>query len=132
MEFAYPIPDPPLDRSGELLAGGLSGPRGFVKGFIDAIVAWDDRWFVIDYKSDVLDDDPRALKAHVDEHYRVQAELYALAAAKMLGLAGEQDRQARFGGLLYWFVRPGRIVHVEPTWADLEAFAASLARREYT
>jgi hypothetical protein len=73
VEFAYPIPDPPLDRSGELLAGGLSGPRGFVKGFIDAIVAWDDRWFVIDYKSDVLDDDPRALKAHVDEHYRVQA-----------------------------------------------------------
>ena len=132
VEFAYPIPDPPLDRSGELLAGGLSGPRGFVKGFIDAIVAWDDRWFVIDYKSDVLDDDPRALKAHVDEHYRVQAELYALAAAKMLGLAGEQDRKARFGGLLYWFVRPGRIVHVEPSWDDLEAFAASLARREYT
>jgi hypothetical protein len=29
-------------------------------------------------------------------------------------------------------VRPGRIVHVEPTWADLEAFAASLARREYS
>ena len=88
------------------------------------------QWF--DYKSDVLDDDPRALKAHVDEHYRVQAELYALAAAKMLGLAGEQDRKARFGGLLYWFVRPGRIVHVEPSWDDLEAFAASLARREYT
>jgi hypothetical protein len=37
----------------------------------------------------------------------VQAELYALAAAKMLGLTGEQDR-ARFGGLLYWFVRPGQ------------------------
>ncbi|MEZ4399735.1 MAG: UvrD-helicase domain-containing protein [Kofleriaceae bacterium] len=124
VEFVYPIPDPPL-------AAGPRGPRGFVKGFIDAIVAWDQRWYVLDYKSDVVDDDPAALAHHVDEHYALQAELYALAAARMLGLRDAADTAARFGGLLYWFVRPGRIVHRVPTWADLEHYAAALGRREY-
>ena len=129
VEFAYPIPDPPLDRSGDL---GMTGPRGFVKGFIDAIVAWDRRWFVVDYKSDVLDGDDAALRAHVQEHYGIQAELYGLAASKMLGLDGPGPLRARFGGLLYWFMRPGKIVHLAPTWDDLIESAASLARREYT
>ena len=102
-----------------------------MKGFIDAIVAWDDRWFVVDYKSDSLDGEDGALRAHVREHYGIQAELYALAAAKMLGLRDGGDLRARFGGLLYWFMRPGKIVHVAPSWDDLEAFAASLARRDY-
>jgi len=40
VEFAYPIP------------GG--GQRGLVRGFIDALVAWDDDLWVLDYKSDQL------------------------------------------------------------------------------
>ena len=133
VEFAYPIPDAPMDRSGdELLAtAALAGPRGFIKGFIDAIVAWDDRWWVIDYKSDVLEHDPAAMEKHVEEQYRVQYELYAVAVARMLGLRGEEDRRRRFGGLLYWFLRPGHVVRREVRWADLERFTAALAAREY-
>jgi hypothetical protein len=68
--------------------------------------------WVIDYKSDVLTTIPRALMdRHVDEHYRLQYELYAVAVARMLGLTGEEDRRRRFGGLLYWFLRPGHVVH---------------------
>lgn len=133
VEFAYPIPDAPMDRSGDdlMASAGVAGPRGFIKGFIDAIVAWDDRWWVVDYKSDVLDDDPAAMDRHVDEHYRVQYELYAVAVARMRGIAGEADRQAKFGGLLYWFLRPGHIVRRDVRWADLERFTAALAAREY-
>lgn len=122
VEFVYPIPEPPL---------ASLGGRGFVKGFIDAIVAWDDRWFVIDYKSDVLDDDAAVIERHVDEHYALQAELYALAARHMLGLRDGGDLAARFGGLLYWFLRPNRIVHRAPSWADLGRYAGALAEREY-
>jgi exodeoxyribonuclease V beta subunit len=45
VEFVYPIPDAPLADSGEYLTARAdrAGPRGFIKGFIDAIVAWDDR-----------------------------------------------------------------------------------------
>jgi len=133
VEFVYPIPDAPLDRSGDDMTamGALAGPRGFIKGFIDAIVAWDDRWWVVDYKSDVLDRDPAAMEQHVEEHYRVQYELYAVAVARMLGLAGEADRRRRFGGLLYWFLRPGHIVHREVRWEDLERYQAALAARSY-
>src|SRR5690606_29610127 len=41
VEFAYPIP-------------GAVPARGLVKGFIDALVAWNDELWVLDYKSDLL------------------------------------------------------------------------------
>ena len=133
VEFAYPIPDPPLDRSGDefLTTAALAGPRGFIKGFIDAIVAWDDRWWVVDYKSDVLDHDPAAMEKHVEEHYRLQYELYAVAVARMRGITSERDRAQKFGGLLYWFLRPGHIVRKDVRWADLERYQAALAARDY-
>lgn len=133
VEFAFPIPDPGLDRSGDELtaAGALAGPRGFIKGYIDALVAWDERLWVVDYKSDVLDDDPAAMDRHVDEHYRIQVELYALAAARMLGVTDEASRRRRFGGLLYWFLRPGAIVQRVVRWDELERIGAALAAREY-
>jgi exodeoxyribonuclease V beta subunit len=110
----------------------LSGGRGFVKGFIDLIVAWDDRWWVVDYKSDVIDVSAEAAREHVDEHYTVQAELYALACARMLGLRDAADHAARFGGLLYWFLRSRRVVRLSPTAADLAVYEARLAGREFT
>jgi ATP-dependent exoDNAse (exonuclease V) beta subunit len=102
-----------------------------VKGFIDLIVTWpgDDRWYVVDYKSDMIDVSGDAPRAQVDAHYLVQAELYALACARMLGLEGAADHEARFGGLLYWFLRSRRVVHLAPTAADLERYRANLAGR---
>ncbi|HVV83548.1 MAG TPA: UvrD-helicase domain-containing protein [Kofleriaceae bacterium] len=122
VEFVYPIPDAagaPPERRG----------RGFVKGFIDAVARWDgdDRWFVIDYKSDVIDLSEEAAAAHVDEHYRVQARLYSLALASMMKLRDARDHERRFGGLLYWFLRYQRIVHLTPSWSDLQAYRAELA-----
>lgn len=121
VEFVYPVPN----------AGGGPSGRGFVKGFIDLIVTWPDdgRWYVVDYKSDVIDVSSDAAKAQVDAHYLVQAELYALACARMLGLRDAADHEARFGGLLYWFLRSRRVVHLAPTAADLERYRANLAGR---
>jgi exodeoxyribonuclease V beta subunit len=118
VEFAYPLPDHPDPQRPRA--------RGFVKGFIDLIVAWDDRWWVVDYKSDVIDVSAEAAREHVDEHYQVQAELYALACARMLG-----GRIEQFGGLLYWFLRSRRIVPLVPTAADLATYQARLAGRDF-
>lgn len=87
LEFTYPVP-------------GTSPPRALVKGFIDALIAYDDELWVLDYKSDLLrgTDLAAAAKRQVDEHYMVQARLYALAADRMRG-------GRRFAGLLYTFVR---------------------------
>ena len=78
-----------------------------MKGFIDALVAWDDQLWVLDYKSDCLagDDLAHAAKDRAHEHYAVQARLYAIAADRMRG-----TRQ--FAGLLFAFVRYGIVVPI--------------------
>jgi exodeoxyribonuclease V beta subunit len=126
VEFGYPIP---AATTAEL-------PRGLVKGFIDALVAWDDELWVLDYKSDLLTgDDLAALAQHrVRERYAVQARLYAIAADRLRG-------QRRLAGLLFAFIRHDLVVPVRitdgalATWSDWlvrigAAGAASVVRPE--
>jgi exodeoxyribonuclease V beta subunit len=110
-EFTYPVP-------------GAMPPRALVKGFIDALVAYDDELWVLDYKSDLLrgTDLGAAAKRQVEEHYMVQARLYALAAERMRG-------RRRFAGLLYTFVRYGLTVPLrieETTLGDWTNWLATL------
>jgi len=92
IDFAYPLPGPP--------------GRGLVRGVIDLLVRWDDRLWIVDYKTDrlPLPATRKAAVARVAEHYQIQARLYGLAGAR---LAGETSR---LGGLLYWFVRDQIVV----------------------
>jgi exodeoxyribonuclease V beta subunit len=109
VEFTFPLP----------------GERGFAKGFIDLLVAWDDRVWIVDYKSNVLDELGRgAAEAEVERSYGWQTKLYAIAAQRMIG---ERDFGARFGGLLFWFVRPQLIVPRRPTSAEVTRWHAELA-----
>jgi ATP-dependent exoDNAse (exonuclease V) beta subunit len=101
VEFAYPIPGAP--------------GRGLVKGFIDALVAYGDDVWVLDYKSDRLAN-PAQAKGHALEHYGVQARLYALAASKLRG-----SRTLR--GVLFAFVRHGVTVAVPVDEATLAGYA---------
>jgi exodeoxyribonuclease V beta subunit len=100
VEFGYPLP---------ALPGADAGPsRGLVKGYIDALVAWnDDELWVLDYKSDLLtgDDLRAAAQRRVRERYAVQARLYAIAADRMRGAR-------RLAGLLFMFVRHDLVVPV--------------------
>jgi ATP-dependent exoDNAse (exonuclease V) beta subunit len=100
-EFAYPLP---------------GTQPGLVRGFIDALVAWDDELWVLDYKSDLLVGDDLAAEARtrVTEQYTIQARLYAIAADRMRG-------HRRLGGLLYQFLRHDLVVAIR---ADDEAIAA--------
>jgi len=112
VEFAYPLP----------------AARGLVKGYIDALVAWDDELWVLDYKSDVLGENRlAAATARVREHYGIQARLYALAADRMRG-------GRRLAGLLFAFVRYGIVVPVRIDDTMLATWSSWLgdlsARRE--
>ena len=112
VEFGFPIPGAPG-----------AAPRGIVKGFIDALVAWDDELWVLDYKSDLLagDDLAAAAQRHVRERYAVQARLYAIAADRLRGAR-------RLAGLLFVFVRHGVVVPVPVTDDTVAAWADWLAR----
>lgn len=107
VEFAYPIP-------------GAAG-RGLVKGFIDALVAYGDDLWVLDYKSDRLAHPERA-RDHALDHYAVQLRLYALAADRLRG-------PRRLRGMVFAFVRHGVTVAFEVDDAALAGYRAWLEAR---
>ena len=56
----------------------------------------------------------------------MQAQLYTLAALRLLGITDAEDFEQRFGGVLYCFLRgmdpalPGRGVHFHrPSWDEV-------------
>ncbi len=110
VEFAYPLPAP---------------GRGLVRGYIDALVRWNDALWVIDYKTDVLAD-PKAAREHVYKHYLMQARLYAVAAERV-------DGGAPLAGLIFAFVRYGLAVAIrieDALLADRHAELASISTVE--
>jgi len=122
VEFGYPIPAIPASPALPAV-GAAAPPRGLVKGFIDALVAWDDDLWVLDYKSDLLVGDDLAALAQerVRERYAVQARLYAIAADRLRG-------RRRLAGLLFAFVRHDLVVPVRVTDDTLAAWTGWLAR----
>jgi exodeoxyribonuclease V beta subunit len=122
MEFLYPL-------SG-------SGSRTFIKGFIDLVFEHDGRVFVADWKSDLLPGySAGELAAHVEENYRLQAELYTLAMMKHLGIASRAGHEERFGGVVYAFLRAmersgdgtAGICSFRPSYEEALGFEASLS-----
>jgi len=116
VEFGFPIPAIPA------IPARARPPRGLVKGFIDALVAWDSDLWVLDYKSDLLvgDDLAAAAQRRVREHYAVQARLYAIAADRVRG-------SRRLAGLLFAFVRHDVVVPVRITDATIAGWTDWLA-----
>jgi exodeoxyribonuclease V beta subunit len=115
MEFLYPLPEPghpPLDGApapGGNDAGELKPvqvERGFVQGFVDYLFVHEGRAYLADWKSDLLADYAwDELEAHVGLSYARQEQLYSLALCRLLGVRGAADYEARFGGVLYCFLR---------------------------
>ncbi|HEV7554998.1 MAG TPA: 3'-5' exonuclease, partial [Kofleriaceae bacterium] len=95
VEFSYPIPAIP------------GATRGLVRGYIDALIAWDDELWVLDYKSDLLAGEHLvdAARRRVRERYAVQMRLYAIAADRMRGAR-------RLAGLVFAFVRHDIVVPI--------------------
>jgi len=166
MEFAFPIALGDARRrplTPERLAGALArhaagdsarayaervarlpfrSLAGYLRGFIDLVFRHDERWYVVDYKSNDLGGRaayyaPRALAAAMLQHdYVLQAHLYAVALHRYLAqrVAG-YDYERHFGGVYYLFVRgmhPSRgastgVVFDRPSAALLRELDALLA-----
>jgi exodeoxyribonuclease V beta subunit len=135
LEFTYPIPE----NAHLTLPPGtpLEVERGFIRGFIDFVFEHEGRTYLLDWKSDTLAEyGAEAMKARIDESYRLQLEVYTLALARMLGLSNADDHAERFGGVLYVFLRGvgdgERGIHFErPSWDDVKAFEANLVAFDY-
>ena len=112
----------------------LRGKSSLVIGFTDVVFEKDGRAYFLDWKTDLLPDySSAALGEHVDQSYRLQVKLYSLALFRLLGSTTPEETAARFGGVLYVFMRglgPGGLGQwfLRPTHEDLLAWASELER----
>ncbi len=123
MEFYFPV-QPFMGRdifeaAGEPEAArnvfpppGMKTSGGHLKGYIDLVFEWEDRFYIIDWKSNHLDDDegaysPAALAGVMArEHYLLQYHLYSVALHRYLWLRRSgYSYEKNFGGIYYLFLR---------------------------
>jgi exodeoxyribonuclease V beta subunit len=86
--------------------------EGYLKGYIDMVYVHDQRWYVVDYKTNHLGDDvsdygrDQLQQAMAHGHYYLQSHLYALALHRHLTrtLLGYEFKR-HFGGIQYLFIK---------------------------
>lgn len=113
--------------------------KNYLNGFIDLVFRRDDRFYIIDWKSDSISEKFTsyckydALKKHVDECYSIQRVLYSYILIKWLKTVYKKDETETdifnnyFGGIYYVFIKGtesgtsnGIYAHNWETFKDLE------------
>ena len=114
MKFYFPLPDSKnpftllgTEESQKLWNGeGWRGKSGFLNGSIDLVFEWKNRVYLLDWKSNLLENYSKEKLAEVvRDHYLMQLQIYLLATVRWLRLFDEEAYNQRFGGILYIFLR---------------------------
>lgn len=86
--------------------------HGMLQGFIDLVFVWQERYYLLDYKSNWLGEtieayQPAALATALCHHrYDLQYQLYTLALHRYLGYClPNYQYETHFGGVFYLFLR---------------------------
>jgi len=151
LEFLFPLGGSRLDAFAQLLAAWpdyarapaewitrRASVRGLMTGYIDLILRWQDRYYVLDYKTNLLgparaDYAAERLPAAIRDHdYDLQYLIYLVALQRFLRerLGEQYDYERHIGGTLYLFVRGMRegdragIHHDRPPVALIDALDA--------
>jgi exodeoxyribonuclease V beta subunit len=109
-------------------------PETYVRAVVDLVFDHAGKAYFLDWKSDLLASfEPAAIADHVRDHYAVQLKLYTLGVLRALRISDEAGYQARFGGLLYCFLRgmlagaSGGTHFARPTFAQVASWQEELA-----
>ena len=90
--------------------------KNYINGFIDLVFRRNDRYYIIDWKSDSINEEEfknyyeyDSLKSHVDKLYSIQRVLYSYILinwiAETEGISQEEVFNNKFGGIYYVFLR---------------------------
>jgi len=129
LEFHFPVAD--LDPAGlravlssfaDVAATGeglsFEPVRGLMRGFIDLVFRHDGRFYILDYKSNLLGDrlsayEREGLRQAIRQHrYDLQYLIYTVALHRFLGRRVPlYDYERDFGGVYYLFLRGMRPEH---------------------
>ncbi len=101
-----------LDYAHALRRLGADRTHGFLTGVVDLVFLHEGRWYVVDWKSDHLGDDPAQYERPALEremfasHYVLQYHLYVTALHRYLrSRLPEYSYEKDFGGVYYAFLR---------------------------
>jgi exodeoxyribonuclease V beta subunit len=120
LEFAFPL-------------GSVAERAGYMKGFIDLVFRHAGRWYIVDWKSNALDDyGPESLAAAMCQHrYDLQLRIYAAALQRALACREPAtDWEQSFGGVFYLFLRgmvPGSTAGIHFSRPTLDEIAEFLS-----
>ncbi|MDP9036908.1 MAG: UvrD-helicase domain-containing protein, partial [Myxococcota bacterium] len=135
MDFVFPILGPVEATTAGVTSGVAMSPRGYLRGSIDVAFEHAGVTYFVDWKSDSLNSfEPESLARHARTFYEQQAQLYTLAIVKLLGIGSREEHAARFGGVLYCFLRgmgsSGRgIWTLRPSWDEVLGWERALRAR---
>ncbi|EKP04701.1 UvrD/REP helicase N-terminal domain protein [Leptospira kirschneri str. 2008720114] len=109
-----------------------TSPGNFLRGSIDLVFQVDDKFYLADYKSNLLEDySTLSLKRNVENsesRYDLQRDIYALVLYEYLnGLFGPKEALQKIGGVYYFFLRGMKYGESSGTYSD---FFWSLERIE--
>ena len=126
LEFYFPLKSLAPDTVGGIVGGwhlsqgvpetserlSFSPLRGFMKGFMDMVFRFEDRYYLVDWKSNYLGaraedyGEPNLAKAMDENLYTLQFTFYSLAINRYLKLRVRgYDYDKHFGGGFYVFLR---------------------------
>jgi exodeoxyribonuclease V beta subunit len=116
--------------------------HGLFKGFIDLVICHNDRYYILDFKSNWLGSESGSYTAEAIEsallhhRYDLQAALYLLALHRLLRLRlADYDPDRHLGGALLHFIRGidtdgGGLYHIPPPLAMIEAIDRLITSNE--
>ncbi|MGN8224052.1 exodeoxyribonuclease V subunit beta [Gracilimonas sp. BCB1] len=118
MEFYFPVHNLQVREIWEMIRGvkphnsDIDKASGFIKGFIDLIFRSENRYYILDYKSNHLGDaqsdysTENLSQAMKDSGYDLQYHIYSLALHRFLSNRVKgYNYEEHFGGVLYLFLR---------------------------
>jgi exodeoxyribonuclease V beta subunit len=102
----------------------FASPPDYVKGFIDLIFYFENKYYIVDWKTNWLGPDEASyfcLKEAMTAHdYWLQAALYAEAFRRHVKQFDMRPFEEIFGGALYLFVRGAGLCHFMPDFTLIE------------
>jgi len=143
--FYFPIPSnyslgsndsEKLKIEAELKLGDWNVDKGFLRGSIDFVFEHKNRIYLIDWKSNMLEDyHPKTLENEVNKYYMLQLQIYTLATSYWFNLDSKEKFEKRFGGVLYIFLRGmlqrEGVFFFRPSWKDLLDYERTLSLQKY-
>lgn len=118
MEFLFPVNKMNTAELWQIIrnqhATGITDQEtfGFMKGYIDLIFSYNNRFYILDYKSNFLGEKKEDYgvdnlnEAIYEAGYDLQYHIYTLALHRFLKKRVENYRyEDHFGGVLYFFIR---------------------------